>query len=117
MKLTAVLHAALLKAVYDSVDITPSFEDVFKSGSALDLRNGYMISPYDERKRYVNSAVAIQPIEVPCNLFQTEDELDGFWKAATFIGNQWEVIKKKKNMAKTVEGDAKAFIDSWGNNR
>ena len=115
MKLTAVLHAALLKAVYASSDVIPGSEELYKSSSALDLRNGYMIPPYGERRKYVNSAVSIQAIEIPCNLFKTEGKSDDFWKAATFIGNEWNIIKKKRDMAKTVEADAKAFVENFKN--
>jgi len=76
-----------------------------------------MISPYGERNQYVNSAVAIQPIEIPCHLFKTEGKPDDFWRAASFIGSQWEVIKNKKQVAKAVEADAKAFIKSWENRK
>lgn len=77
----------------------------------MDLRNGYMIPPYGERYNYVNCAVAIHSIQVPCNLFKNEGKSDDFWKAATFISNQWAIIKKKKGMAKTAEADAKARVD------
>ena len=119
VKLTGILHAAMLKAVYEMSDIKPSSEDVYNSGSPMDLRNGHLISEYCDRTRYVNSAVAIQAMKVPCNLFQTEVEGndDGFWKAAACISNQWEAIKKKKGLARTVESDAKALIESITNNR
>jgi hypothetical protein len=111
VKLASVLHAALLKSVHETTDATPCAEDFYKSGSALDLRNGWMVSPYDQPKYYVNSAVAIHPIEVPCKLFKNKG---GFWEAASYIGELWEEIKGKKQMAKTVESDAGAFIRNWG---
>jgi hypothetical protein len=118
VKLAAVLHAALLKAIYDSSDIKPSPEDVYKSGAPMDLRNGYLVPEYCERTKYVNSAVAIQPIHVPCNLFSTEQgNTDGFWKAAACISNQWDSIKKKKGLGKAVENDAKAMIESRRNTK
>jgi hypothetical protein len=117
VKLAAVLHAALLQTVHELSDSAPSSDDLYKSGSALDLRNGWMISPYCERKAYVNSAVAIHPIEVPCKMFKTRVEKDSFWEAAAFIGSLWDTIRQTKGMAKTVETDAGAFIRSWENRR
>jgi hypothetical protein len=70
-----------------------------------------MVSPYDQRKAYVNSAVAIHPIEVPCKLFKEKKD---FWEVAAYIGELWEEIKNKKQMAKTVESDAGTFIQNWG---
>ena len=117
MKLAAVLHAALLKAIYDTAEVKPSAEDLYKSGSALNLRNGYMLPEFSGKHKYINSAVAIHPIEVPCNLFENDRTDDDFWRAASFIGNEWETIKNKKNMGKGVESDAKAFLDGWAKNK
>lgn len=117
MKLTAVLHAALLKAIYDDAVLTPTSDDVYKSGSAQDLRLGHMVAPYGERNEYVNSAVAIQPIEVPCDLFKIRHEVDDFWRAASFIGGQWDIMKEKKQIARMMEADAKIFVNSWENKR
>jgi hypothetical protein len=69
-----------------------------------------MVSPYAERRAYVNSAVAICPIEVPCELFKEKSD---FWKAAKYVAGLWDEIKVKKQMAKTVEEDAGKFIESW----
>jgi hypothetical protein len=114
-KLAAVLHAALLQTVHGLSDSIPSSDDLFKGGSALDLRNGWMISPYCKRKAYVNNAVAIHPIEVPCKLFRTSLETDCFWEAAAFISGIWDTIKGKKEMAKSVEIDVHTFVTSWEN--
>lgn len=73
-----------------------------------------MVSPFDQKKEYVNSAVAIHPIEVPCSLFKEKAD---FWKVAAYIGELWEEIKGKKQMAKTVEKDAGSFIQNWGRRR
>lgn len=117
VKLVAVLHAALPKAIYDTAEVKPSVEDLYTSGSALNLRNGYMLPEYSEKHKYINNAIAIHPIEVPCNLFKTDGTNVDFWRAASFIGDEWEVINNKKNMGQGVESDAKAFLDSWANNK
>lgn len=114
VKLAAVLHAALLQAVHETTDDAPGADDLYKSGSALDLRNGWLLSPYCERKQYVNSAIAIHPIEVPCSIFDREN---GYWEAAAYISDLWEIIKKKKAMVKTMESDSAAFVESWGKGR
>ncbi len=111
VKLASVLHATLLKSVHETTDSVPNHEDFYKSGSALDLRNGWMISPFDQKKEYVNSAVAIHPIEVPCQLFKEKKD---FWKAAAYVADLWREIQAKKQMAKTVENDAGKFIENWG---
>lgn len=111
VKLTSVLHASLLKAIYDSADTKPGSADLYKSGSAMDLRNGYMYPEYCEKKKYVNSAVAIQPIDVPCELFVDEK----FWKAAEYIRDEWAAIQKKRGIAKATERDAKGFVANWEN--
>ena len=113
VKLTSVLHASLLKAIYDSSDSKPADDDLYKSGSAMDLRNGYMYPEYCEKKKYVNSAVAIQPMDVPCSLFM--DEKSEFWKAAEYIRDEWAGIQKKRGIAKATERDAKGFIANWAN--
>lgn len=116
VKLTSVLHASLLKAIYDSAETKPASDDLYKSGSAMDLRNGYMYPEYCEKRKYVNSAVAIQPMDVPCSLFMGETG-DGkeFWKAAEYVRNEWAGIQKKRGIAKATERDAKGFIANWAN--
>jgi hypothetical protein len=114
VKLTGVLHAAMLKAVYDSSEIKPSSEDAYSSGTPMDLRNGWLIPEYCDRAKYVNSAIGLQVMNVPCKLFQTEEsDGDGVWKAATYINSQWEVIKNKRGLVRSVESHAGALIDSW----
>lgn len=116
VKLTGILHAAMLKAVYESSDIKPNSEDIYHSGSPMDLRNGHLMSKYCDCTIYVNSAVAIQMMHVPCSLFRTEQgNEDGFWKAAACISNQWETIRKKKGLAKKVDSDAKILIEAVAN--
>jgi hypothetical protein len=44
VKLAAVLHAALLQTVHELSDDVPGSDDLYKSGSALDLRNGWMVA-------------------------------------------------------------------------
>ena len=44
VKLAAVLHAALLQTVHELSDDIPGSDDLYKSGSALDLRNGWMVT-------------------------------------------------------------------------
>lgn len=75
------------------------------------MRNGWLRSPFGEKKAYVNSAVAIHPIEVPCHVFDAET---GFWDAARRIGGLWDDIKVIRGMADVVERDAGAFIENWG---
>jgi hypothetical protein len=116
VKLTSVLHASLLKAIYDSADVKPAADDIYKSGSAMDLRNGYMYPEYCEKRKYVNSAVAIQPIDVPCSCFIAEkDKANEFWKVAEYIRDEWTGIQKKRGIAKAAERDAKGFIANWAN--
>jgi hypothetical protein len=59
-----------------------------KNGSALNLRNGYMLPEYNENHKYINSAVVIHLIEVPCNLFETDCTDVDFWRAALFIRDE-----------------------------
>jgi hypothetical protein len=111
VKLAGLLHAALLKAVHETTDGNPTASDFYKSGSALDLRNGWLVDPFGEREKYVNSAIAIHPIEVPCQLFI---EHESIWEAARFIGEIWNTIREKKGMAEQVEADAGAFLKNLG---
>lgn len=111
VKLTSVLHASLLKAIYDSSETKPLADDLYKSGSAMDLRNGYMYPEYCEKRKYVNSAVAIQPMDVPCELFFD----GGFWRAAEYVRDEWGAIQRKRGIAKVTERDAKGFIVNWAN--
>ena len=118
VKLTSILHTAMLKAVYEISEVKPSSEDIYASGSPMDLRNGHLLPEYCDRTRYVNSAVAIQSIKVPCALIQTRQvNQNGFWNAAQCISSQWEAIKTKKGLARTAENDAKALIQSVMNAR
>ncbi len=114
VKLTSVLHAAMLKATYEISPIEPSPEDVYQSGSVLDLRNGYLLPEYCDRGKYVNLAVAIQQIKVPCSLFPNGQQNieQAFWRAAQCISDQWETIKMKKDMAKTAQSDARKLVDA-----
>lgn len=78
----------------------------------MDLRNGHMLPEYCDRDKYVNLAVAIQTIKVPCSLFEDgQNTKDQFWKAAQCISHQWEVIKAKKGLARTAQSDAKRLIE------
>ncbi|PVH72222.1 hypothetical protein DL98DRAFT_611570 [Cadophora sp. DSE1049] len=109
VKLAAMLHAALLQAVYKITDTIPGPDDIFGSRSAIDLRNGWMPLPYGEKRQYVNSAIVIQPIEVPCHLFS---QRNGFWEAAEFIAKLWNGARKRKGMVATIELEAAAFLEA-----
>lgn len=117
VKLTAMLQAALLMGVYDSSDPKPSSQERYKGFSVMDLRNAHLIPPYSERNKYVNNAAILHTFYVPCNLLKSEGMSDNFWKAAIFIGDQWTMVKAKKEIAKTAEADAKSFIDSVKNHK
>jgi len=108
VKLTALLQAAMLQAVYNSADVKPSSEDIYKCPGAVDLRTNYLIAPYGERNKYVNSAVSLETIEAPCRLF----ERDEFWSLATNLADQWTTIKNKKGLAKDGETVAQSFISA-----
>ncbi len=118
VKLTSHLHATMLKAVYESSETKPSSEEIYYSGSPMDLRNGHLIPEYCDRTRYVNLAIGLQPIKVPCHLFKTEEgSEDGLWKAAACISDQWDEIKNKKGLATMMESDAKVLLEWMVNNR
>ena len=102
-----MLHSALLQAVYKITDTVPGPEDIFGSRSAIDLRNGWMPPPYNEKRQYVNSAIVIQRIEVPCLLFSQEN---GFWEASKYIAKLWEAVRERKGMVATIESEAAAFL-------
>ncbi len=109
LKLASVMHAALLVAVYQSMDVIPGPEDIFRSGSVLDLRNGWMAPPYSNRKEYVNIATSSLPILVPCALFSKPNS---FWEIAGFIATIWAVVSNMKGIAKTMEAGAKAVVEA-----
>jgi hypothetical protein len=111
VKLTATLQAAMLKAVYNSADVKPSSEDIYKASGAVDLRTSHLIAPYSERNHYANMAVTLEPIEISCGIFESED----FWPIVTNLADQWAATKNKKYMAKVGETVAKAFIASLKN--
>lgn len=104
-----MLHAALLQAVFKTTDTVPGPNDIFGSRSAIDLRNGWMPPPYNEKRQYVNSAIVIQPIEVPCLLFAQEN---GYWEAAKYIAKLWEVARERKGMVAAIESEAAAFLEA-----
>ncbi|KAG0651981.1 hypothetical protein D0Z07_1217 [Hyphodiscus hymeniophilus] len=105
VKLSSVLHASLLKAMYDLTETKPAANNVYRGGQAMDLRNGYLYSEYCEKKKYVNNAVAFQHIVVPCMLFAD----GGFWKAAEYIRDEWPTVKKK-GITKAGEKLAEGFL-------
>lgn len=94
------------------MDIVPSPEDVFRSGSVLDLRSGWMVPPYSERKEFVNIATSSLPIIVPCALFT---QPDSFWEIARFIARIWAGVSNMKGIAKTMEAGAKAVVEASEN--
>ncbi|CZR58396.1 uncharacterized protein PAC_08288 [Phialocephala subalpina] len=112
LKLASVMHAGLLMAVYQSMDIVPGAEDIFRSGSVLDLRNQWMLSPYSNRKEFVNIATSSLPILVPCALFNRPDS---FWEIARFIAKIWAGVLNMKGIAKTMEAGAKAVVEASSN--
>ncbi|KAF8853973.1 hypothetical protein BDZ45DRAFT_806236 [Acephala macrosclerotiorum] len=112
LKLASVMHAGLLMAVYQSMDIAPGAEDIFRSGSVLDLRNGWMLQPYSDRKEFVNIATSSLPILVPCALFNKPDP---FWEIARFIAKIWAGVSSMKGIAKTMEAGAKAVVEASEN--
>lgn len=109
LKLASVMHAGLLVAVYQSMDVVPGGEDIFRSGSVLDLRNGWMLPPYSDRKEFVNIATSSLPILVPCALFNRPDP---FWEIARFIAKVWAGVSNMKGIAKTMEAGAKAVVEA-----
>ena len=100
-------------AVHQSMDMAPSLDDVFRSGSVLDLRNGWMLPQYSERKEFVNIATSSLPIIVPCALFS---QPNSFWKIARFIAKIWAGVSNMKGIAKTMEAGAKAVVEASENN-
>lgn len=124
VKLTGLLHAAMLRAVYESSDPKPTGpDDVYNSGSPMDLRNGYLRDEYCERTRYVNIAVAIQPMRVPCRLFQStegaggegegegERRDEGLWRAAACVAEQWDEVRKGKGLVGKAERHAQELVE------
>lgn len=112
LKLASVMHAALLVAVHQSMDMTPSPEDVFRSGSVLDLRNGWMLPPYSELKEFVNIATSSLPIIVPCALF---NQPNSFWGIAKFIAKIWAGVSNMRGIANAMEAGAKAVVEASEN--
>jgi hypothetical protein len=80
-----------------------------------------MLSPWTDRKQYINAAVAIHPMEVSCSYFLKSpgprSENGQFWSAAKFISNRWAEIVKEKNMVKRVEHDTGVFLENWEKNK
>ncbi|KAH9222940.1 hypothetical protein DL95DRAFT_453741 [Leptodontidium sp. 2 PMI_412] len=109
VRLNAILHAALFQAVHETTDTVPGLEDFYKSRSAIDLRNGWLPPPYNEKIYYVNSAFVIYPIEVLYNLFDRKDDL---WEVITFIANLWKATKIQKAIVVAMKAGAAAFIES-----
>ncbi|KUJ07392.1 uncharacterized protein LY89DRAFT_743015 [Mollisia scopiformis] len=112
LKLASVMHAALLTAVHQSTDVEPGPEDVFRSGSVLDLRNGWMSQPYSNRRVFVNIATSSLPIVVPCALFK---DPSSFWEVARFIAKVWAGVSSMKGIARTMEAGAKAVVEASEN--
>jgi hypothetical protein len=115
VKLTAMLQAALLLAVYDMADPKSGSRECYRSSSVMDLRNGELMSPYGERNKYVNNAVVLHTFEVPCDLLKTEGNIEDFWKVATLLSDKWTLAKKQKDMATFTEATAKLFVESVNN--
>jgi hypothetical protein len=113
VKLTAILKAAMLRAVYNSADVKPNSEDIYRNSAAIDLRTNHLIAPYGEHNKYVNNAVTLDTIQIPCRLFESND----FWIVATHLSDQWAIIKSKKGLGKVGEADAQSFIGALKNSR
>lgn len=103
----------MLKAVYDISDVKPISQDIYYSGSPMSLRNGHLLPEYCNSYKYVNLAVAIQSIGVPCKFFGVnESGQDRIWEAALCIQQQWEDIKLRKDLAMKGDSDAKRLVES-----
>jgi hypothetical protein len=113
VKLTALLQAAMLQAVHNSADPQPGLEDIYKNSAAIDLRTNHLISPFNERNKYINNAVSLQNIEIPCKLFESND----FWTLVSHVANQWAIVKSKSGFAKISETDAQNFLGALNNSR
>jgi hypothetical protein len=113
VKLTALLQAAMLQAVHNSADPKPSLEEIYKNSAAIDLRTNHLIPPFNERNKYINNAVTLETIEIPCKLFESND----FWPLVSHLADQWATIKSKTGFAKVSETDAQNFLGALDNSR
>jgi hypothetical protein len=113
VKLTALLQAALMQAVYNSADVKPSSKEEYNNTSAIDLRTNTLIAPFNERNVYVNLAVAVENIKIPCKLFEIND----FWSIASHIAGQWMAIKDKGTSSITGEIIAQTMLKSMMSSR
>lgn len=107
-----MLHATMLKTIYDLAEVKPGAEDVYQSGAPMDLRNGYLLPEYSVQGKFVNSAVAIQPINVPCSLYG-EGDIEGLWAAAKCVNDQWAAVRGVKGIGKKVEASTKGIISAF----
>jgi hypothetical protein len=113
VKLTALLQAAMLQAVYNLADPKPSLEEICKNSAAVDLRTNHLISPFNERNKYINNAITLETIDIPCKLFKSND----FWPLASHLADQWATIKRKTRFAEVSEADAQSLVGTLKNSR
>lgn len=113
VKLTALLQAAMLQAVHNLADPKPRLEEIYKNSAIIDLRTNHLISPFNERNKYINNAGALETMEIRCKLFESND----FWPLASHLANQWATIKSKTGFSKVAETDAQNFIGALNKSR
>ncbi|KAJ5743528.1 hypothetical protein N7533_010630 [Penicillium manginii] len=100
VKLTALLQAALFKAVYDFAESPPTYTEKYTSLAAIDLRNnGRMKQPFGDRNRYPFNAIVSEVIDIPCRLFSSNMDTSQFWKVAAHINTQYTAVSKSKGLA------------------
>ncbi|KAH8660281.1 hypothetical protein BX600DRAFT_438496 [Xylariales sp. PMI_506] len=112
--LAPVVQAALFKAVHEFSGLSQDqgTDASYSCLASLDLRNGRMTSPANERNEYVFCAMAYTSIRIPCNLLDAADSQEGFWKVVTHISAQFAAIAKSKGFAVHSDNDAVAAVNA-----
>ncbi|KAK7419771.1 hypothetical protein QQX98_003143 [Neonectria punicea] len=97
VKLTAIVQAALVLALYD--EVKPTEEEACTVLSGFDLRARNLNEPWGQRNKFVGAAVGLEMMAVPTSILADEASGDRFWAVARHVHAAWTNVAQRQDVA------------------
>ncbi|KPM38709.1 hypothetical protein AK830_g7852 [Neonectria ditissima] len=99
VKLTAIVQAALVLALYD--EVKPTTEEACTVLSGFDLRARNLNEPWGQRNAFVGAAVGLEMMAIPTSILDGTTELSGdrFWAVARHVHAAWVSVAQRQDVA------------------
>ncbi|KAK7430465.1 hypothetical protein QQZ08_002984 [Neonectria magnoliae] len=103
VKLTAIVQAALVLALYD--EVKPTEEEACTVLSGFDLRARNLNEPWGQRNKFVGAAVGLEMMAIPTSILADPASgdrswaRDRFWAVARHVHAAWASVAQRQDVA------------------